>query len=138
MDFYLSDLDKTLYAYDFRQRLPRLALLTGSSQYHLARTWWADGYEARAEAGEWPTPATYLDEFARVTATPRLSLEQWASARAAAMTRIDGSITALRRASQLGTVSLLSNNPAATASAAPAIRIRSIIVPKPCLYFARG
>lgn len=119
MDLYLFDLDKTLYAYDFRQRLPRLALLTGSSQYHLARTWWADGFEARAEAGEWPTPATYLDEFARVTATPRLSLEQWASARAAAMTRIDGSITALRRASQLGTVSLLSNNPAATASALP-------------------
>ena len=44
------DLDKTLYAYDFRRRLPALAVLTGASQYHLARTWWADGYEARAEA----------------------------------------------------------------------------------------
>lgn len=119
MDLYFFDLDKTLYAYDFRQRLPRLALLTGASQYHLARTWWADGYEARAEAGEWPTPAAYLDEFARVTETPRLSLAQWASARDAAMTRIDGSVAALRRAAQLGTVSLLSNNPAATAGALP-------------------
>lgn len=119
MDLYFFDLDKTLYAYDFRRRLPELARLTGSSQYHLARTWWADGYEARAEAGEWPTPAEYLDEFARVTETGRLTLEKWASARALAMTRIDGSIAALRRAAELGAVSLLSNNPAATASALP-------------------
>ena len=35
------------------------------------------------------------------------------------MTRIDGGIAALRRASALCTVSLLSNNPAATASALP-------------------
>ena len=119
MDLYFFDLDKTLYAYDFRRRLPALALLTGASQYHLARTWWADGYEARAEAGEWPTPAEYLDAFAAVTDTPRLTLEQWASARHQAMTRIDGSIAALRRASMLGTVSLLSNNPSATATALP-------------------
>lgn len=119
MDLYFFDLDKTLYAYDFRRRLPALAVLTGASQYHLARTWWADGYEARAEAGEWPTPAEYLDAFASVTATPRLTLEQWASARHQAMTRIDGSIAALRRAAALGTVSLLSNNPSATATALP-------------------
>ena len=119
MDVYFFDLDKTLYAYDFRRRLPALAVLTGASQYHLARTWWADGYEARAEAGEWPTLAAYLAEFARVTETRRLSLAEWASARAAAMTRIDGSMVALRRASELGVVSLLSNNPAATASALP-------------------
>ena len=119
MDLYFFDLDKTLYAYDFRRRLPALALLTGASQYHLARTWWADGYEARAEAGEWPTPAEYLDQFAAVTQTPRLTLETWASARAKAMTRIEGSIAALRKAATLGAVSLLSNNPAATASALP-------------------
>jgi putative hydrolase of the HAD superfamily len=35
------------------------------------------------------------------------------------MTRIDGSIACLRRAAELGTVSLLSNNPAATAAALP-------------------
>ncbi|MDH6180548.1 HAD superfamily hydrolase (TIGR01509 family) [Microbacteriaceae bacterium SG_E_30_P1] len=119
MDYYFFDLDKTLYAYDFRRRLPALAELTGSSQYHLARSWWADGYEARAEVGEWGTADEYLDHFALVTHTRRLSLEEWASARARAMTRIDGSVAALRRASQLGAVSLLSNNPAATAAALP-------------------
>ena len=117
--FFFFDLDKTLYAYDFRRRLPALAELTGASQYHLARTWWADGYEARAEVGEWMTADDYLDAFASITSTRRLALEEWASARARAMTRIDGSIAALRRASELGGVSLLSNNPAATAAALP-------------------
>ena len=119
MDLYFFDLDKTLYAYDFRYRLPELSRLSGGSQYALAKSWWAAGYEARAEAGEWPTADAYLDEFARVTGTRRLSLEEWASARRLAMTRIPGSIAALARAASLGTVSLLSNNPAATAAALP-------------------
>ena len=33
---FLFDFDKTLYAYDFRRRLPKLAQLTGVSQYALA------------------------------------------------------------------------------------------------------
>lgn len=119
MDLYFFDLDKTLYAYDFRYRLPELARLTGASQYALAKSWWAAGYEARAEAGEWPTPEEYLAEFAHITSTAPLTLEQWASARRLAMTPIAGSIAALRRAAELGTVSLLSNNPAATAAALP-------------------
>jgi putative hydrolase of the HAD superfamily len=119
VDLYFFDLDKTLYAYDFRYRLPELSRLSGGSQYALASRWWAAGYEARAEAGEWPTADQYLDEFARVTGTRRLSLDEWASARRLAMTRIPGSIAALARAATLGTVSLLSNNPAATATALP-------------------
>jgi FMN phosphatase YigB (HAD superfamily) len=129
VDLYLFDLDKTLYAYDFRYRLPELARLTGSSQYHLASSWWAAGYEARAEAGEWQSAADYLDAFARVTGTRLLSLEEWASARRLAMTVIPGSIVALRRASGLGTVSLLSNNPAATATAMPQL------APEACRIF---
>lgn len=121
MDLYLFDLDKTLYAYDFRRRLPELSRMSGASQYRLAKSWWAAGYEARAEAGEWPSADRYLDEFARVTGSRRLTLEEWAHARSLAMSRIDGSIAALARAAELGTVSLLSNNPAATATALPLI-----------------
>ena len=121
MDLYFFDLDKTLYAYNFRYRLPELARLTGASQYHLAKAWWASGHEARAEGGEWPSADEYLHEFSLVTQTRRLSLAEWASARALAMTRIDGSVAALRRAAELGTVSLLSNNPAATAAALPVL-----------------
>jgi HAD superfamily hydrolase (TIGR01509 family) len=118
VDLYLFDFDKTLYAYDFRKRLPQLARLGGVSQYHLASTWWAAGYERRAESGEWPTSDEYLAEFARVTGA-ELTLEQWADARSSAMTPIAGSVAALRRAASLGTASLLSNNPSVFKAALP-------------------
>jgi putative hydrolase of the HAD superfamily len=40
-----------------------------------------------------------------------LTIDGWCDARRAAMTPIPGSIAALRRAAEIGTVSLLSNNP---------------------------
>ncbi len=120
MDLYFFDFDETLYAYDFRMRLPALSLVTGASQYHLAKTWWAGGYEERAEAGEWPTSAEYLAEFERVTSS-RLTLESWQEARALASTAIPASVDALRRASTLGTVSLLSNNPSPFAESLPVL-----------------
>ncbi|KQO99532.1 HAD-IA family hydrolase [Leifsonia sp. Leaf264] len=109
-DVYFFDCDKTLYDYDFRRRLPCLADLTGVSQYHLADSWWAGGFEEAAERGEITTTEEYLAAFAEVTGAD-LSLGQWQEARAAAMTRIDGSLDALRLAAELGTASLLSNNP---------------------------
>jgi hypothetical protein len=97
VDLYLFDFDKTLYAYDFRHRLPEFARLGGVSQYRLASSWWAAGYERRAESGEWPDAEEYLDEFARVTGARRFTLDEWADARRLAMTRIDGSVAALAR-----------------------------------------
>lgn len=119
MNLFFFDLDRTLYAYDFRFRLPELSRLSGVSQYALAKTWWVAGNEVRAESGSWPTVDAYLDEFAAVTGGRRLSLDEWTHARWMAMTRIDGSIRALRRAAELGTVCLLSNNPAPLRAALP-------------------
>jgi HAD superfamily hydrolase (TIGR01509 family) len=110
VNLYLFDFDKTLYAYDFRKRLPALSRVSGVSQYHLAKTWWAGGYEVRAELGEWPTAADYLDKFAQVTGA-RITLDQWCEARHEASTPNVGVVDALRLASTLGTVSLFSNNP---------------------------
>ncbi|MCU1505876.1 MAG: hydrolase [Microbacteriaceae bacterium] len=118
MDLYFFDFDKTLYAYDSMRRLPALSRFTGASEYHLAKTWWAGGYERRAELGEWPIADEYLAEFSEVTGTT-LSLEQWCAARKEASTPIAGSVAALRRASTLGTVSLFSNNPSPFAFALP-------------------
>lgn len=109
-DVYFFDCDKTLYAYDFRKRLPALARLTGVSEYHLARTWWVGGHETAADEGEYRSSDEYLAAWEVVTGVP-LTLEQWQEARAAAMTPISGAIAALRRAATFGTVSLLSNNP---------------------------
>ncbi|GLI25989.1 hypothetical protein ARHIZOSPH14_02310 [Agromyces rhizosphaerae] len=117
---YLFDFDKTLYAYDFRERLPALARLTGTSEYHLAKTWWSEGHEAAAEAGEYATADEYLEAFAQVTGA-RLTMDQWLEARTAAMTPIPASIAVLRRAAELGTVSLLSNNPIIFRDALPVL-----------------
>lgn len=110
MDLYLFDFDETLYDYNFRIRLPALSLLTGVSQYRLAKDWWAGGYERRAEAGEWPNSDEYLAEFEKRTGA-RLTLEQWRETRMLASTCIQGSVNALRRAATLGTVGILTNNP---------------------------
>jgi HAD superfamily hydrolase (TIGR01509 family) len=110
VDLYLFDFDKTLYAYDFRKRLPALSRVSGVSQYHLAKTWCAAGYEVRAELGEWKTAQDYLDKFAEVTGA-RITLDQWCEARHAASTPNAGVVDALRLAATLGTVSLFSNNP---------------------------
>jgi putative hydrolase of the HAD superfamily len=118
VDLYLFDFDKTLYQYDFHQRLPTLSRMSGVSQYDLASTWWAAGYEARAEAGEWPDAESYLEKFAEVTGAT-LSITQWQDARISAMTRIDGSVAALRRCGALGTVALFSNNPSIFAESLP-------------------
>lgn len=119
MDLYFFDLDNTLYAYDFRYRLPELARLSGVSQYRIAKNWWAAGHEERAELGQHPMAADYLAAFAEATGGRVLALEEWAQARALAMTRIEGSVAALAHAATLGTVCLLSNNPSATAAALP-------------------
>jgi putative hydrolase of the HAD superfamily len=119
VDLYFFDLDKTLYAYDFRHRLPELSRLSGASEYRIAKEWWAGGFERRSEAGEWPTTDEYLDAFADVTGGRRLTLDEWTHARSLAMTRITGSVKALERAATLGRVSLLSNNPAPLAEALP-------------------
>lgn len=110
MDLYLFDFDETLYDYNFRIRLPALSLLTGVSQYRLAKDWWAAGCEKRAEAGEWPTSTEYFAEFERRTGA-KLTLEMWRETRMLASTPIAGSIEALRKASELGTVGILTNNP---------------------------
>jgi FMN phosphatase YigB (HAD superfamily) len=115
---FFFDFDKTLYAYNFRMRLPALSQITGASQYHLAKAWWAGGFERRAEAGEWRTPDEYFAEFEKVTGA-RLDLDGYRESRSLASTPIPGSISALRRAATLGTVSVLSNNPSPFGAALP-------------------
>lgn len=110
MDLYLFDFDETLYDYNFRIRLPALSLITGVSQYRLAKDWWTGGFERRAEAGEWSTADEYIAEFNTQTGA-QLTLEKWRETRMLASTRISASVEALRRAASLGTVGILTNNP---------------------------
>lgn len=110
MDLYLFDFDETLYDYNFRIRLPALSLITGLSQYHLAKAWWSGGFERRAEAGEWSSADEYIAEFNKQTGA-QLTLEKWRETRMLASTRIAASVEALQRAANLGMVGVLTNNP---------------------------
>ena len=110
MDLYLFDFDETLYDYNFRIRLPALSLVTGVSQYRLAKIWWAGGFERRAEAGEWSAADDYIAEFNSQTGA-ELTLEKWRETRMLASSKISASVDALRRAAALGTVGVLTNNP---------------------------
>ena len=67
MDLYFFDFDKTLYAYDFHFRLPALSVMTGASQYHLAKTWWAEGFEVRAHSAFMLTSSPTCTAFHRPT-----------------------------------------------------------------------
>lgn len=116
MDLYLFDFDETLYDYNFRIRLPALSLITGVSQYRLAKDWWTGGFERRAENGEWPTAEEYLSEFEKQTGA-KLTLEHWCETRMLASTPIPASVEALRRAATFGTVGVLTNNPSPFAEA---------------------
>lgn len=116
----MFDFDKTLYAYDFRQRLPRLAELTGVSQYRLASRWWSGGFERAAERGRYPTGEAYLEAFNSVTGA-QLTRSQWCQARMAAMTPIPSAIEAVRRAAEIGSAALLSNNPMIFGESLPVI-----------------
>jgi putative hydrolase of the HAD superfamily len=111
VDLFFFDFDRTLYAYDSSRRLPAQSRLTGVSQYDLAKRWWVAGYETRAETGEWPTSAEYLAKFTEITGA-KLTLDEWAAARHEASSPNPGVVETLRRVADLGTVSLLSNNPA--------------------------
>ncbi|TFB99836.1 hypothetical protein E3O42_13180 [Cryobacterium adonitolivorans] len=102
--------DTTLFEYDFRERLPALARLTGASQYHLASTCWVGGHERAAVEGEYHSSEEYLEAWHELTGTA-LTRDQWQQARAAAMGPMQGAIDALSRVASRGTVSLLSNNP---------------------------
>ena len=120
MSLFFFDFDKTLYAYNFRMRLPALARMTGVSQYHLAKSWWAGGFEKRAEAGEWNTADAYFEQFERVTGAV-LTLAGYQESRALASAPIRGSIDALTLAAGIGTVSVLSNNPSPFAASLPVL-----------------
>jgi len=115
---FFFDFDKTLYAFDFRKRLPAISRITGASEYHLAKSWWAGGFERRAEAGEWGTPDEYFAQFEQVTGV-QLDLDSYCASRALASTAIPGCIEALRLAASLGPVSVLSNNPSPFMAALP-------------------
>lgn len=106
---FIFDMDDVLYDYDWRVRMQSMTDLTGLSLEELRRRWWHDDGEWAAEAGRFTTAAEYLSAFEEAIGMP-VDESQFVRARAGAMTAWPDSLAAVRRASELGRITLLTNN----------------------------
>jgi putative hydrolase of the HAD superfamily len=91
-----------------------MTALTGLPLDELRRRWWHDDGEWAAEAGVFTTSDEYLSAFEGAIGMP-VDEAEWVRVRAEAMTASPGSLAAVRRASELGRVTLLTNNGALAA-----------------------
>ncbi|GAA1442300.1 HAD-IA family hydrolase [Leifsonia poae] len=106
---FVFDMDNVLYDYDWRHRMSAMTELTGLELTELRDRWWNAEGEGAAEAGAFPTPEAYLDALSAALEVD-LSVSDFLRARGGAMTPWPGSLAAVERAAELGTVTLLTNN----------------------------
>jgi HAD superfamily hydrolase (TIGR01493 family) len=106
---FVFDMDDVLYDYDWRVRMAGMTELTGLPLAELRRRWWHDDGEWMAEAGGFATAADYLRAFNDAMGV-EVDEADWVRVRGAAMTPWADSIAAVRRAKELGQVTLLTNN----------------------------
>lgn len=106
---FIFDMDDVLYDYDWRLRMSAMTEITGLPLDELRRRWWHNDGEWAAEAGGFASAADYLSAFEKAIGMP-VDETQFVEARAGAMTVWPESLAAVRRASELGTITLLTNN----------------------------
>jgi HAD superfamily hydrolase (TIGR01509 family) len=123
---FIFDMDNVLYDYDWRTRMAALSELTGHSVRGLRERWWHTGAEERAEAGGFASAEHYLDSFREAVGVD-VAEDDWVRARGGAMAPLPDSLDAVARASELGTVTLLTNNGPLTAKHLP--RLAPELVP---------
>jgi glucose-1-phosphatase len=106
---FVFDMDDVLYSYDWRTRMEALGRRTGLDLLELRRRWWNTGGEMRAEAGAWTRGADYLAAVSSAIGT-ELDADDFIAIRRSAMTPRPDVLAVVRRAGELGRVSLLTNN----------------------------
>lgn len=109
MLLFIFDMDEVLYGYDWRVRMAGMTELTGLSLEKLREKWWHEDGELAAEAGGFATADQYLSAFNDAIGVDVLE-EDWVRIRGSAMRPWRESIAAVRRAAELGRVTLLTNN----------------------------
>lgn len=106
---FIFDMDDVLYDFDGYARMEALTGITGLPLKELRERWWNQGGEVAAEAGHYSSAEDYLEAFNDAIGH-ELSEEQWVAVRGGAMTAFPESIAAVKRADELGQVTLLTNN----------------------------
>jgi FMN phosphatase YigB (HAD superfamily) len=120
MLLFIFDMDEVLYGYNWRRRMAGMTELTGLSLEQLRERWWHAGGELAAEAGAFPTPDAYLAAFNNAIGV-EVSESDWVRVRGSAMEPWRDSIAAVRRAAEVGQVTLLTNNGPLTGKHLPQI-----------------
>ena len=106
---FIFDMDDVLYDYDWRVRMAGMTAMTGLDLAELRRRWWNESGEWAAEAGVFETPEEYLSAFEKAIGMS-IDEDEWVRVRGEAMTAWPESLAAVRRASELGQITLLTNN----------------------------
>ena len=106
---FIFDMDQVLYDYDWRVRMAGMTEITGLSIDEMRERWWHDDGEWAAEAGGFESAESYLAALQAALGMP-VDENDWVRIRGAAMTVWPDSLAAVRRASELGQVTLLTNN----------------------------
>jgi putative hydrolase of the HAD superfamily len=106
---FIFDMDDVLYSYNWRVRMEGMTAMTGFELDELRRRWWHDEGEWAAEAGEYESADAYLAAFESAMGMA-IDEDEWVRVRGSAMTVRPDSLAAVRRASELGEVTLLTNN----------------------------
>lgn len=110
---FIFDMDDVLYDYDWRVRMAGMTELTGLPLHELRKLWWHDAGEWAGEAGVFETPDAYLTAFSAAIGVD-VDEDEWVRVRGSAMSVRPDALAAVRRASELGTITLLTNNNALT------------------------
>lgn len=106
---FIFDMDDVLVDYDWRTRMAGLESLTGVPFAELRRRWWTADGEFAAEAGGFEGADHYLAAF-RSAIGVEVDEHEWVRVRGSAMRPRPGMLAAAARASELGTITLLTNN----------------------------
>jgi len=106
---FIFDMDDVLYDYDWRVRMAGMTEITGIPLAELRRLWWHDEGEWAGEAGQFASVEEYFAAFQKAIGVT-VDEDEWVRVRRAAMTPWPESFAAVRRASELGQVTLLTNN----------------------------
>lgn len=105
----IFDMDDVLCRYDLGKRLRVLSRLSGRTPRDIRAAIWDSGFEDDADAGGFPDPDHYLNEFSRRIGCD-LTRAEWVEARKSAMSAWPDMLELARRIGEQARLAIYTNN----------------------------